>query len=114
MPACPRCARACGAGQGYTWQLCKAPRLRKAWHTRTAYSCARGGDAACPDATLMSTPQLHALQVYAAVFDGHGGAATADWLSANLLNYVEKVGGCQSSQCWVGGCTAAARRMCRR
>ena len=36
-------------------------------------------------------------QVYAAVFDGHGGSATADWLQANLLNYVEKVGGCRLS-----------------
>lgn len=31
------------------------------------------------------------LQVYAAVFDGHGGAATAEWLQDNLLKYVEKV-----------------------
>ena len=29
-------------------------------------------------------------EVYAAVFDGHGGAGTADWLTANLLKYVEK------------------------
>lgn len=26
----------------------------------------------------------------AAVFDGHGGNATSEWLAANLLNYVEK------------------------
>lgn len=29
-------------------------------------------------------------QVYAAVFDGHGGAATSEWLAKNLLKYVEK------------------------
>jgi protein phosphatase 1K len=29
-------------------------------------------------------------EVYAAVFDGHGGAATAEWLTNNLLGYVEK------------------------
>ncbi|KAI7841657.1 hypothetical protein COHA_004677 [Chlorella ohadii] len=29
-------------------------------------------------------------QVYAAVFDGHGGSATAEWLQTNLLKYVEK------------------------
>lgn len=29
-------------------------------------------------------------EIYAAVFDGHGGNATSEWLAANLLNYVEK------------------------
>jgi protein phosphatase 1K len=29
-------------------------------------------------------------EVYAAVFDGHGGSATAEWLQDNLLKYVEK------------------------
>jgi serine/threonine protein phosphatase PrpC len=37
------------------------------------------------DASEEGTPE-----VYAAVFDGHGGAGTADWLVANLLKYVEK------------------------
>ena len=29
-------------------------------------------------------------EVYAAVFDGHGGNATSEWLASNLLKYVEK------------------------
>lgn len=29
----------------------------------------------------------------AAVFDGHGGYGTAEWLQKNLLTYVEKVRG---------------------
>lgn len=29
-------------------------------------------------------------EVYAAVFDGHGGYGTAEWLTNNLLKYVEQ------------------------
>lgn len=36
------------------------------------------------------TPPHPTLSPPSAVFDGHGGNATAEWLAANLLNYVEK------------------------
>ncbi|KAK9904264.1 hypothetical protein WJX75_008050 [Coccomyxa subellipsoidea] len=35
--------------------------------------------------------------LYAGVFDGHGGLATADWLEKNLINYIEKFWQAKSS-----------------
>ena len=59
--------------------------------------------AAASNACLPFPPPLRRpAQVYAAVFDGHGGSATAEWLQDNLLKYVEKVGGC-CKKGWGGG-----------
>lgn len=45
------------------------------------------------------------------MFDGHGGAATAEWLQANLLKYIENVrafwGGGAGHRCGGCGCLSA-------
>ncbi len=112
MLACPRCepAGACAVLSSSCDECCPLQHLIfrrrglcKGLVTITWPAKSRGQQVPSTRMTAICTPGSLPLsnccafrpmrpQVYAAVFDGHGGSATAEWLQTNLLKYVEKVG----------------------